>query len=113
MALNAMVLVAGDGSTVIVSCRVYQLGHALSAVCFLFLCARVFVPVDQDRAGAVVREVGQKQIQLDKDRTLQAKSPTELKTQQTAGSKQGQSNVCRAPVTISLHSPGRARSEFF
>ena len=36
---------------------------------------------DQDRSDAVVREVGQKQIQLDKGRTLQAKSPTKLKTQ--------------------------------
>ena len=81
MALNAMVLVAGDGSTVIVPYRVYQRRHPLSAACTLCsLCACVCVCVDQDRAGAVVREVEQKQIQLDKDRTLLTK--TELKTQQ-------------------------------
>ena len=54
----------------------------------LYVC----VCVDQDRAGAVVREVGQKQIQLDQDKTLQTKSPAELKT----GRQQNQSknHVC-------------------
>ena len=37
----------------------------------------MFVIIDQDFAGAAVREVEQKPIQLDKGRTLQAKS-TEL-----------------------------------
>ena len=63
----------------------YSLLRVLFVSVRVCLCraGAVFVPVDQDRAGAVVREAGQKQIQLDKDRTLQAKS-----RQQTAGSKQ-------------------------
>ena len=55
--------------------------HSLLPVLYV-LCAHVFESVDQDPAGAAVREIGQKQIQLDKDRTLQAKSPTELKLAQ-------------------------------
>ena len=50
--------------------------YSLLSVRFV-LCA--YVCVDEDRAGALEREVGQKQIQLDKDRTLQAKSLAQLK----------------------------------
>ena len=56
--------------------------RASTLCCYSLFSVNVWAFVDQDRYGAVVREVGQKQIQLDKDRKLQVKSPTELKTQQ-------------------------------
>ena len=70
MVLNAMVLVAGNESTAITHIVPDNSGNP-SLVCCL---ACVFVIIDQDFAGAAVREVEQKPIQLDKGRTLQAKS---------------------------------------
>ena len=74
MVLNAKVLVAINESTAITH-TVPDNSCNLSLVCCL---ARVSVMIDQDFAGAAVREVEQKPIKLDKGRTMQAKS-TELK----------------------------------
>ena len=67
--------------------------HSLLSV----LCARVFVPVFFRIVPELLcAEVGQKQNQLDKDRMLQAKSPTELKHAQQHKDQQDQSHqdVC-------------------
>ena len=41
-----------------------------------------------------MREVGQKQIQLDQDKTLQAKSPAELKTGRQQDQSKNRRDVC-------------------
>ena len=69
------------------SCRIAADNSGINSL-LLALCACAFVSnsmcVDQDRIGAVASQVEQKQIQLDKYRTLQAKS-TELERQESQG----------------------------
>ena len=78
IALNAMLLLSRDGSTVMALFELVD-SHIMSllfAAC-VSVCACVFacyVSVRQVRAGAVVREVKQKQILPDKQGTLQPKS---------------------------------------